>query len=339
MPHHTHDSPHRAILDDIALGLSRASVLQAALELNVFTHIANGYTSAPALCRQTGATERGMRVLLEALMALGLVQQHLTEFALAPTAKSFLVKGQFSYLGDAILADFAWDARGRLSQTIRGKRVEPTPRKLSRVDIVASHRIDWKARLQFANALWQKLGFTPAKAKNLRVLDVNCGAGILAFALARRNPSVRITAVDHADVLRYTKQIAKAMNVASQVKTVAGDALTFKFKAGSFDVVIFDDVTNNFSVEQNAEIFHRAFHALAPNGWIVVRTPLPDDNRKKDLRRAFAGIETLLFSAAGDTHSFVEYRGMLEIAGFFQVINHQDAWGLITARKILSERN
>lgn len=339
MPRRSHDVPQREILDDIALGLSRASVLQAALELDVFTHIANGHTSAPALCRQTGATERGLRVLLDALMAMSLVQQHLTEFTLVPTAQVFLVKGKSPYIGDSIHADFAWDARGRLSQTIRGKRIEPMPRGTSRANIVASQLVDWQTQGQVADTLWRKLGFTPAKTKNLRALDVNCGAGILSFALARRNPSVRVTAVDHADILPHAKQIARTMNVAPQVKTVVGDASTFKFKAGSFDVVIFDDVTTYFSVEQNVDVFHRAFHALAPNGWIVIRAPLPDENRKKDLRRAFAGVETLLFSAVGDTHAFAEYRGMLEIAGFLQVVNHKDAWGLITARKILSERN
>lgn len=339
MPHRPHDPPQRKILDEIALGLSRAAVLQAALELDVFTYIAHGHTSAPALCRQTGATERGMRVLLEALLAMDLVRQHLTEFTLTPTTASFLVKGKVSYLGNAILSDFAWGARGRLSQTICGKRAEPPPRGTSRANIVASQLVDWQPQVQIADALWRKLGFTPAKAKNLRALEVNCGAGILLCALAQRNPSVRITAVDHAEILRHTRQIAKALNVAAQLQTVAGDALTFKVKAGAFDVVIFDDVTNYYSVEQNVAVFRRAFHALAPNGWIVIRAPLPEDNRKKDLRRAFAGIETLFFSAAGDTHSFAEYRGMLEIAGFLQVVNHQDTWGLITARKILAEQN
>ncbi len=334
MPRRAHDLPQHELLYDITFGLSRAAILRAAIELDVFTHIAKGHTSTPALCRQIGATERGMRVLLDVLLALGLLRFQLNEFALTPTAKIFLVKGQPSYLGDAILTDLAWDARGRLSQTILGKRAVPTPRKLSRADNVASQIVDWQTQAQAANVLWRKIGFTSAKAKTLRMLDVNCGAGILSFALARQNKSVRVTAVDQADILRQTKQMATAMSIASQVKTVVGDVLTFGFKASSFDVAVFDNVSDKLSVEQNVDVFHRAFHALAPDGWIVIRAPMPDAQRKKNLPGAFAGIETLLFSAVSDTHSFTEYRGMLEIAGFLQVVNHKDDWGLITARKI-----
>jgi hypothetical protein len=118
---------------------------------------------------------------------------------------------------------------------------------------------------------------------------------------------------------------------------VVGDVLTFGFKASSFDVAVFDNVTDKLSVEQNVDVFHRVFHVLAPNGWIVIRAPLPDEQRKKGLRRTFARVETLLFSAAGDTHSFTEYRGMLEIAGFLRVVNHRDDWGLITARKVMAQ--
>ena len=47
-----------------------------------------------------------------------------------------------------------------------------------------------------------------------------------------------------------------------------------------------------------------------------------------------AGIDLLLFSPEGDVYTFVEYRGMLETAGFSEVTGYKDDWGLVGARRI-----
>ena len=47
------------------------------------------------------------------------------------------------------------------------------------------------------------------------------------------------------------------------------------------------------------------------------------------------GIELLLFSTEGDIYTFAEYRSMLETAGFFEITNHRDDWGLVGARRIV----
>jgi hypothetical protein len=47
-----------------------------------------------------------------------------------------------------------------------------------------------------------------------------------------------------------------------------------------------------------------------------------------------AGIDTLLFSPDGDVYTFVEYRGMLEAAGFVDVVNLDDDLGLVVARRV-----
>ncbi|MCI0475148.1 MAG: methyltransferase domain-containing protein, partial [Anaerolineales bacterium] len=308
-------------MDDISFGLAKAAVLKAAIELEIFTRLAEGHRTVPALARLGGMTERGTRVLLDALVFIGMLSKQHSEYKLAPTAEAFLVKGKPAYFGDATLGDFAWDARGQLSKIIRtGKALQPAAFSDAFeplwAGLAASCLVDWQKQIESASALWDKLGITSENAKGLRVLDVACGAGVLSFALAKRHPSVRVTALDRAMVLPYTKQLAEAMGVTAQVTTVIGDALNLEVRAGAFDLVLFGNLTGYASPEQNVGMFRKAYEALAKEGRIVIAAPSADEDHKGPSEVPMAGVEMLLFSLDGDTYTLAEYRGMLEAVGF-----------------------
>lgn len=332
------DVPNRDLLDDIAFGLYRATVFKAAIELEIFTRIAEGHRTVPAIARIGSTSERGTRILLDALCFIGLLTRDRAEYKLSPTAEAFLVKGKPPYFGDATLGNFAWDARGQLSKTVRtAKPLLPVASSDAFEPIwaglAASNLVDWQKQIEEVNALWDKAGVA-ADAKPLRVLDVACGSGILSFALAKRNANARITALDRAMVLPYAKQLAEVMGVTAQITFVAGDALNLDVKPESFDLVLFGNLTQYLSPEQIVGAFRKAYEALAQNGRVVITAPIADEDHKGPSEVPMVGIETLLFSSDGDIYTFIEYRGMLEAAGFSEVTSHKDDWGLVSARRI-----
>ncbi len=81
-------------------------------------------------------------------------------------------------------------------------------------------------------------------------------------------------------------------------------------------------------------MFRKAYATLAQNGRVVIHAPMADDERGESAKAAMAGIDTLLFSPDGDVYTFVEYRGMLEAAGFVDVVNLDDDLGLVVARRV-----
>lgn len=338
------DFPNRDVIDEIAFGLYKASVLKSAVETEIFTRIAEGHRTVPALARIGGLTERGTRVLLDALVFLGLLAKQQNEYALSPTAEAFLVKGKPSYFGDAALGDFAWEARGALSRILRtGKPIAPAAFSDAFepmwANVNAPYLADWERQLENANALWDKIAIAPDQMKKLRVLDLAGGAGFFSFTLLKRHSSNRVTLVERPMVIAYAKQLADAMGVAAQANLVAQDPLNPDLKPKSFDLVIFNNVTQYLSTEQNIGLLRKAYEALEDEGRLVLHAPIADEDRKGPSEVPLMGAEMLLFSAEGDVYTYAEYRSMLEAAGYFDVVNHKDDWGLMSARRSQNPQN
>lgn len=334
------DFPNRDVLDDLAFGLIKATVLKSAIELEVFTRIAEGHHTVPALARVIGTNERGIRVLLDALCFIGLLGKQHTEYRLSPTAEAFLVKGKPSYYGDAALGDFAWDARGQLSRILRtGKPILPSAYSDSfevvRAGFAASTLVDYQKQVDSLNTLWDKVNVPVDSAKPFRVLDVMCGSGVFGLSFARRNANARVTALDRPMVLAYARRIADALGVLPQVTFVNGDPLSLELRPESFDLAVMGNLPGYLSPEQNIGVFRHVFEALVPDGRIVISAPVSDDDHKGPGEVPLSGIEMLLFSPEGDVYGLAEYRGMLEAAGFSEVTAYKDDWGLISAQRVI----
>ena len=79
-----------------------------------------------------------------------------------------------------------------------------------------------------------------------RCLDVGCGSGALAIAVAKRNPQGNLTGIDRwgAEYASFSKKLceenAKAEGVAERTDFVHGNALKLDFQDGTFDLVFLD---------------------------------------------------------------------------------------------------
>src|ERR1700734_771342 len=79
-------------------GVQASGILKAGIELGVFTKISEGDTTAPAIARAIDCPERGTRILVDALAALGLLEKNGATYALTPVTDQFLVRGKPTYM-------------------------------------------------------------------------------------------------------------------------------------------------------------------------------------------------------------------------------------------------
>jgi hypothetical protein len=80
-------------------------ILASGVQLGVFSQIAEGRNTAPEIARAAGATERGVRMLLDALTGLELLRKVNGAYELTPLAEEFLVRGKPSYMGAVMEQD------------------------------------------------------------------------------------------------------------------------------------------------------------------------------------------------------------------------------------------
>ena len=76
-----------------------AMALASGVDLEVFTHVANGRRTAAEIARAANANRRDMEYLLDSLVGLGYLNKKSETYGLEPVAAAFLVKGREPYMG------------------------------------------------------------------------------------------------------------------------------------------------------------------------------------------------------------------------------------------------
>src|SRR5258708_16001370 len=80
----------------------RTEALKAAIELGVFTTIAEGNTTVAEIARRCEAAERGIRILCDYLCIMGFLTKDGNNYAVTVDSATFLNRNSPAYLGGAI---------------------------------------------------------------------------------------------------------------------------------------------------------------------------------------------------------------------------------------------
>src|SRR5690606_21333385 len=96
---HDEDSPTPERIWQLLTGFQMTAALKAAIELDIFTRIAEGNGTAEQIARSGGISERGVRILCDTLTVIGLLRKNGGQYSLADDAAMFLVKSSQAYLG------------------------------------------------------------------------------------------------------------------------------------------------------------------------------------------------------------------------------------------------
>ncbi|WP_280396506.1 class I SAM-dependent methyltransferase [Nocardia carnea] len=104
-------------------------------------------------------------------------------------------------------------------------------------------------------------------AGGTRILDVGCGAGWSAIALARAYPAARVLGVDiDLPSVRMAVRHAAAAEVADRTEFMAGDAA--ELPAGGFDIAFAFECVHD--MPRPVEVLAAVRRALRPGGFLVV---------------------------------------------------------------------
>lgn len=310
-------------LMSIAQGHLAAGALKAALELEIFTLIAHGIDTPNQLAATKKTSARGMRLLCDALVGLGLVEREGERLSLSEEMARLLVKGSPTYMGGHIginNAPWFWEGAHHLADIVRAGHAL-IPQSAEQIEHPFWEDFERNSRQMAAaggKALAEVVAETIGNGGPRAILDIACGSGFYGFSLLKRFPQARLVSFDYANVLRLTEKDAEREGLRERTEFRPGDLFRDDLGAG-YDLILACNIFQIYGPQKVVELSRRLYQALEPGGRLVVHGPIPDEERKHNRFALMFGMNMLIFTQEGDIYSFGDYRRMLGEAGFHDV--------------------
>lgn len=299
----------------------QTEAMKTAVELDVFTAIAEGNTTAASIAKRCQAAERGVRTLCDFLTIHEFLTKEGTQYGLAADTAVFLNRKSPAYVGGAIefmLNPHVREGFARLTEAVRkggtarggeGSTVAENP--------------EW---VTFARAMMPLMRM-PAQmvAAELRkggeahkVLDIAAGHGMYGISVAKENPDAQIYGADWKNVLEVAKANAQAMGVGDRYHLIPGSAFETDFGSG-YDVVLVPNFLHHFDVPTCTTLLKKVRAALKPGGRAAIVEFVPNDDRVTPPTAAAFSMIMLVNTPSGDAYTFAEIESMAKNAGFPRV--------------------
>jgi ubiquinone/menaquinone biosynthesis C-methylase UbiE len=302
----------------MAWGYAPPLMIGAAVRHGLFDALAAQPRTAEELAEQTRTSPRGMRMIANALVALGLLAKQDGRYALTPESDTFLVStkpsfqgGLFKHIDTQLIPKWL-----RLNDIVRTGRPpavvnqEDTGSEFFQKFVEDIFPMSYAA----ARALGQSLKLAAATAP-VRVLDLAAGSGVWGIALAQQSPQVRVTAVDWPGVIPVTRRVATKHGVVDRFTFVEGDINSADLGTGH-TIATLGHILHSEGETRSRALLKRTFDALAPGGTIAIAEFLTNDDHTGPANAAIFAVNMLVNTDEGDTFSAAEISGWLREAGF-----------------------
>ena len=299
---------------DLASAFYGSAVLFAALELDLFTALQEAEPpTLEALAQRLALDPRGLRLILDGAVAVGLLTKAEGRYALTPAAADTLVRGAPHDLTRAIAYNRdVYPAWGRLAQLARtGRPVEPPALHLG---------ADKERTRRFALAMHGRaLGIGRAIVplldlpKGARVLDLAGGPGTYALLMAQRDPTLTCDTVDLPAIAEVAQEITAPC--AGRVRCHAGDYHVDRWEPAAYDAVTLFGCLHQESPAAILDILRRAAEALKPGGALYVLDLMTGPDHTTPPFSALFAINMALTTEHGWVFSDAELKGWMEAAG------------------------
>ena len=309
-------------LDQMIRGYMPSRCILTALELDIFTAVGDG-ANAEQIGTKIHANARAAGMLLNALVALGLLSKSGDDYKNTPESARFFVQGSKDNHRNGLLHTAnIWHRWSTLTDAVRSGTRVPIDRdpdhKDDRDDNPAWTRNFITAMQRHAKDRAPLVVKALGTAGIRRILDLGGGSGAYSIAFAKACPDVQCEILDIPEVVPLTSEYVSQAGVSAQVSLRAGDMLQDDFSSG-YDLIMLNAICHMFSEEQNQDIFRRAHQALARNGRLVVQDFILNPDKTGPQHAALFSLNMLVATEAGASYSELEYTNWMNAAGFTDV--------------------
>lgn len=306
---------------EIGLSFRKSKALLSAIELGLFTTLADGPLDAETLVTRLGLQGRGARDFFDALVALGLLDRDSGgRYGNTPDCAFYLdrrnpsyIGGQFEYINARL-----YESWSQLTRALRTGA--PQNGQLRTGDFAALHA-DGIAFDIFLKGMTGG-SLMPARALAASfpwhayrtVIDIGAGQGCVPVEIARAQPHLTGGGFDLPTVEPAFTSYVSERGLGQRLTFYPGDF--FKDPLPQADVLIMGRILHDWDLPARKLLLKKAHQALPQGGALIVYDSLIDDERRVHADGLLASLNMLIHTVGGSEYSGTECMGWMKEAGF-----------------------
>jgi SAM-dependent methyltransferase len=316
--------PSPQLFFETVTAFHQTEALKAAIQLEVFTAIGEGNQTATSIARRCQTSERGMRILCDALVIIGFLKKDASNYSLTQDSAIFLDRKSPAYIGGSIqflLSPPSLEGFRELTAAVRkgGTVIDHNSTKPEHpmwVDFARAMAPLMKMPAELIAKLLQA-----DQGQKWKILGLAVGHGIFEITLAHHNPNAEVWAVDWPNVLEVARENAAAAGVSGRYHTIPGSAFDVDY-GKDYDLVMITNFLHHFDPPTCEKLLTKVHAALKPGGRAVILEFVPNDDRISPPIPAHFSLTMLAGTPGGEAYTFADLQRMLRNSGYSSAENH-----------------
>jgi hypothetical protein len=305
----------------LGLAFWGSKTLLSAVELGLFTTLAQGPLTREALRAELGLQQRGSTDFFDALVSLGMLERAGKEYANSPATDVFLDRNKPSYIGGMLEMANArlYPFWGSLTEALRTGHPQ-NEAKVGENFFAALYQDPGRLR-QFLHAMTGiSMGAALAIAEKFpwdrhhSVIDVGTAEGCVPVQLALRHPHLTGGGFDLPPAAPIFEEYLKSFGLADRLCFYPGDF--FRDPLPTADVLIMGHILHDWSLEEKLLLLRKAHQALPDGGALIVYDTIIDDARRTNTFGLLMSLNMLIETQEGFDYTAADCRSWMDDVGF-----------------------
>jgi hypothetical protein len=306
----------------VGLGFWASKTLLSAVELRVFSALADAPADLPTLQEKLALHPRSARDFLDALVALKLLERENGIYSNTVDTDLFLDRAKPSYIGGVLEMANArlYGFWGSLTEALRTGQSQ-NESKGGGEDLFAAVYADPEKLRGFLSAMSGiSAGAAHAIAAGLpwrdykTFMDLGSAQGMVPATIAGAHPHLTGIGFDLPPVKPVFEEFMARRGMNDRVRFQAGNF--FEDPLPKVDVVVMGHVLHDWDLAQKKVLLGKVFDALPKGGAVVVYDAIIDDDRRQNAFGLMMSLNMLIETAGGFDYTGEDCQAWMREVGF-----------------------
>ncbi|MCC8937299.1 methyltransferase [Bradyrhizobium sp. Arg68] len=306
----------------VGFGFWASKTLLSAVELGVFSTLANAPADLPTLQGKLGLHPRAARDFLDTLVALKLLERDNGVYRNTAETDLFLDRAKPSYIGGLLEMANArlYGFWGSLTEALRTGELQ-NEGKGGGENLFAALYADPERLRGFLRAM---SGVSAGAAQAIAAgfpwrdyttfMDLGSAQGMVPATLASAHPHLTGIGFDLPPVKPVFEEFIAQRGVQDRIRFQAGNF--FEDPLPNVDVIVMGHILHDWDLAEKKALLRRVFDALPKGGVVIAYDAIIDDDRRNNAFGLLMSLNMLIETSGGFDYTGADCQGWMREAGF-----------------------